>query len=204
MIKIVYRVIDKLSGFKRILDTCYYKSLLSQNNVICDKKKINIFGSCQLSFAPKSHVKLGDGFVVRGGTKSTIEFGAGSKIVVIDNASLSIGNNSGISNTIIHCHEKIEIGDNVNIGAGCLIMDTNFHSTDWKVRRDREIDATAGKTKPIHIGDDVFIGARRIICKGVTIGNKSIVAAGSVVVSNIGEGEIWGGNPAVFLKKISL
>jgi acetyltransferase-like isoleucine patch superfamily enzyme len=48
----------------------------------------------------------------------------------------------------------------------------------------------------------VFIGARCIILKGVTIGEKSIVAAGSVVTKNIPEGEVWGGNPAKFIKKI--
>lgn len=58
------------------------------------------------------------------------------------------------------------------------------------------------KHAPIKIEDDVFIGARTIITKGVTIGAKSIVAAGSVVVCNIPSGEIWGGNPAKFIMKI--
>ena len=125
-----------------------------------------------------------------------------SHIVVCQNAVLSIGNNSGITSTAIYCAEKIEIGNYVNIGAGCLIMDINFHSTNWEIRMDRKKDIINAKTAPVKIDDFVFIGARSIICKGVHIGEKSLVAAGSVVVKDIPAGELWGGNPAKFIKKI--
>lgn len=125
-----------------------------------------------------------------------------SHIVVCQNAVLSIGNNSGITSTAIYCAEKIEIGNYVNIGAGCLVMDTNFHSTNWEIRMDRKKDIINTKTAPVKIDDFVFIGARSIICKGVHIDEKSLVAAGSVVVKDIPAGELWGGNPAKFIKKI--
>lgn len=125
-----------------------------------------------------------------------------SHIVVCKNAILSIGSNSGITSTAIYCAEKIEIGNYVNIGAGCLVMDTNFHSTNWMIRMDRKRDIINAKTAPVKIDDFVFIGARSIICKGVHIGEKSLVAAGSVVVKDIPAGELWGGNPAKFIKKI--
>ena len=57
--------------------------------------------------------------------------------------------------------------------------------------------------KPVVIEDDVFVGTHCIICKGVRIGNRSIVAAGSVVVKDIPNGEVWGGNPAKFIRKIA-
>ena len=125
-----------------------------------------------------------------------------SHIVVCQDAILSIGSNSGITSTVIYCAEKIEIGNYVNIGAGCLVMDTNFHSTNWMIRMDRKRDIINAKTAPVKIDDFVFIGARSIICKGVHIGEKSLVAAGSVVVKDIPAGELWGGNPAKFIKKI--
>jgi len=92
----------------------------------------------------------------------------------------------------------------VNIGAGCLIFDSNFHCPDWRIRGsgNREEDVNSAKTASVYIGNYVFIGARCIICKGVHIGDKSIVAAGSVVVKDIPAGEIWGGNPAHFIKRI--
>lgn len=55
-------------------------------------------------------------------------------------------------------------------------------------------------TKPIVVGDDVFIGVRSLIMPGVTIGNRCIIAAGSVVTKNVPSGEVWGGVPAKFIK----
>lgn len=125
-----------------------------------------------------------------------------TQIVVQEKGELSFGNFSGISSTSIYCKEKITIGNHVNIGAGCLIMDSNFHSLDWELRSNRETDCINAQNAPVHIEDYAFIGARSIICKGVTIGQRSIVAAGSVVVTDIPSDQIWGGNPATFIKMI--
>ena len=126
-----------------------------------------------------------------------------SQISVRKGAKLSFGKFSGISSTAIACTNEITIGNYVNIGAGCLIMDSNFHNLDWKIRMDRTTDWKTAKSAPIHIGDCAFIGARSIICKGVTIGDHAIVAAGSVVIKDIPADEIWGGNPAKFIAKIT-
>ena len=125
-----------------------------------------------------------------------------SHITVCENATLTFGNNSGISSTSIYCAERIEIGDYVNIGAGCFIMDTNFHSINWRHRKDRSLDIANAKSAPVKIDDFVFVGARSIICKGVHIGEHSIISAGSVVVKDVQSNEVWGGNPAVFIKAI--
>ena len=69
---------------------------------------------------------------------------------------LTIGVNSGISNVVIHCHNKIEIGDYVNIGDGVMIFDTNFHSTSWTDRADRGVDIKKAISKPIYIKDYAF------------------------------------------------
>ena len=81
-------------------------------------------------------------------------------------------------------------------------MDSNFHSINWIERQNPELDKQNAKSEEINIGNNVFIGARSIICKGVNIGDRSIVAAGSVVVRSIPANEIWGGNPAKFIKKL--
>lgn len=80
-----------------------------------------------------------------------------------------------------------------------MIFDTDFHPLDALKRR---IGFEGMKSKPVTIEDDAFIGAHCVICKGVTIGSRSIVAAGSVVVKDIPRNEIWGGNPARFIRKI--
>ena len=118
-----------------------------------------------------------------------------------DGARLSIGYHVGMTNTIIQCHKEIVIGDFVNIGAGTMIFDTDFHSLDWEDRATGK-DIVNKKCKSVVIGNYSFVGASCIILKGVSIGEKSIVGAGSVVASSIPSGEIWAGNPARFNKKI--
>ena len=68
---------------------------------------------------------------------------------------------------------------------------------------DRMTDWKTAQSAPIYIGNYAFIGARSIICKGVTIGEHAIIAAGSVVVKDIPADEIWGGNPAKFISKVT-
>lgn len=166
-------------------------------------KNIQFHGRCILQLKKGCSIHIGDNFHCNSGIENAIDTTICSKIVVYKGASLTIGNMSGISNTTIQCKNKILIKNFVNIGAGSLLMDTNFHSTSWIVRKNRN-DGEKATSAPIVINDYVFIGARSIICKGVTIGEKSIIAAGSVVVKNIPAGEIWGGNPAKFIKKVNL
>lgn len=59
------------------------------------------------------------------------------------------------------------------------------------------------KTAPIVIEDYVFVGAKSIILKGVTIGEKSVIAAGSVVVDDIPANCIAGGNPCKVIKYLN-
>ena len=53
----------------------------------------------------------------------------------------------------------------------------------------------------MHIGSDCWIGVGSTILKGVNIGDGSVIAAGSIVTKSIPSFEIWGGNPAKFIKK---
>ena len=83
----------------------------------------------------------------------------------------------------------------MKIGGNVRIYDHDFHSLDFQTRRGAE-DQLQIQTRPVEIGDDVFIGANAIILKGVTIGARAVIGAGSVVSRNIGPDEIWAGNPA--------
>lgn len=115
-------------------------------------------------------------------------------------AELTIGNHVGISGTAIMCNQKITIGDNVQIGSGCCIYDTDFHSTDYTMRRSVSTDIP--RESPVEIGNDVFIGARSMILKGVHIGKGAVIGAGSVVTKDIPEFEIWAGNPAILVRRL--
>ena len=108
---------------------------------------------------------------------------------------LEIGDDVGMSGTAISCRERVTIGNRVLLGGGVKIMDSDAHSLDYEKRgKGHQIDIPV--SKPVTIGDDVFVGANAMILKGVTIGQRAIIGAGSVVTKNVPAGEIWAGNPA--------
>ena len=59
------------------------------------------------------------------------------------------------------------------------------------------------KTAPVKIGDNVWIGMNAVILKGVTIGENSVVAAGSVVTKSVPPNAVVAGNPAVAVKSFN-
>lgn len=87
------------------------------------------------------------------------------------------------------------------LGGGTCIIDTDFHPVEWKQRRKLEL-RVKGKISSINIGKDVFIGTNCVILKGVSIGDRSVIAAGSVVVKDIPSDVIAGGNPCKVIKSI--
>lgn len=123
-------------------------------------------------------------------------------IVCYQDAEIIIGDESGLSNCCLVSKSKIVIGKRVLIGGSVKIYDTDFHSLNSSHWNDRYLDSLHTKSQPVYIEDNVFIGGHSIILKGVTIGHNSIVGAGSVVTKNIPEFQLWGGNPARFIKVI--
>lgn len=115
-------------------------------------------------------------------------------------ALIKIGNDVGLTGTMIVAAESILIGDRVLIGANSTIVDTDFHPIDWI---ERQKNPEKGKTAPIVIEDDVFIGMNCIILKGVRIGKGSVIGAGSVVACDIPEFSIAAGNPVFIIHKNS-
>ncbi|MBQ0075133.1 MAG: acyltransferase [Prevotella sp.] len=201
----MYKIVSQIFLLIKVLHykfwNWYSKEYMRRRGVKFDKSSVQFKGRCYLDISTTSQVRISKGFVCNSGLDFGIE-NVESKIKVKENASLSIGTNSGMSSSVIGCYNKIVIGCNVIIGGGTRIVDSNFHSLEWKIRQDRNIDCKQAKTAPIIIGNDVFIGARCIIGKGVTIGNRSIIAAGSVVVKDIPEDCIAGGNPCKVIKSL--
>lgn len=107
---------------------------------------------------------------------------------------IEIGERTGISGAAICAAVSVSIGRNCNIGADCMIFDTDFHNR--VPERRREAPEWEKISRPVVICDDVFLGARVIVCKGVTIGHGAIVAAGSVVTRDVAPLTVWGGAPA--------
>ncbi len=210
MLKTVIYLIGRLYCFfsKKLNDVFWHEYLLAFCSIrkeieVSNTGKLRFNGKTILSVEPGSRVVLGDNVVINS-SYHTISPSV-SKIYVYKGGCLTIGSNTGLSSTAIICNERITLGSNVNIGAGCLILDSNMHSTDWRVRSNRLLDSSRNATKaPITIMNNVFIGARCIICKGVTIGENTMIAAGSVVVKDIPANCIAGGNPCKVIKYIDV
>lgn len=144
-------------------------------------------------------ITIGANSVLHSGRKANV-LGEAMCFEIYPGASLQIGNGVNMSNVKIRCEKEITIDNDVMLGGGVTLLDSNCHSLDFKERmfiKNGEIIISA----PIHIKRGAFIGTNALILKGVTIGEESIVAAGSVVTKDIPDGEIWGGNPAKRIKE---
>ena len=177
--------------------------ILIGNNV--DYKKFVSNGIPFVSVARKGKCVIGDNFSMNNKLSGNPIGRVQRCILFVDNgAELIIGNNVGMSSTALVAKTSIRIGDNVKIGGGVCIYDTDFHSLDPEIRKDKALDRISMNNKPVVIGDNVFIGAHSTILKGVTVGNNAIIGACSVVTRSIPENEIWAGNPAKFIKKVNI
>ncbi len=140
----------------------------------------------------------------------------GSLVCESRHAVISIGNKTFIgSGTQIIAAQSIHIGNNVLIAGQVIIQDHDSHSLDAEKRKfdvEYALARHVGKPvsnkswddvarKDIRIEDNSWIGTRAIILKGVTVGENSIVAAGSVVTKNVPPNVIAAGNPARIVKE---
>jgi maltose O-acetyltransferase len=129
----------------------------------------------------------------------------------------SCGRNASISpKAVIWPESCLEIGDNVHVGAFTAILagggvsigsDTMVSSNCSIMSVTHAVDsrARAGEIhKPVRIGRNVWIGAGAVILPGVTIGDHSVIGAGSVVTRSVPPMQVYAGNPARFMREVRL
>jgi acetyltransferase-like isoleucine patch superfamily enzyme len=119
--------------------------------------------------------------------------------------SLEIGDDSVLVGPVFMCAGRIQLGQRVIVSYGVTIADSDFHPLDPAERR---LDAIANApfgdrshrpniiTRPVIIGDDVWVGIGAIILKGVNIGQGARIGAGAVVSRDVPAGTEVEGNPA--------
>ncbi|MFF5013624.1 DapH/DapD/GlmU-related protein [Streptomyces sp. NPDC001165] len=117
-------------------------------------------------------------------------------------ATIRIGPDTGLSGATVCAATGVDIGARVLVGADVLIADTDFHPVDLCPRR--RAPESGARSDSVHIGDDVFLGARTIVLKGVTIGDGTVVGAGSVVSSPLPDHVVAAGNPCRVLRPLRL
>lgn len=148
-----------------------------------------------------ARITIGDNFYLSSGNGvNPIASNLQADVYVEPGATLTIGNNVGMSSTRLWIHESARIGNNVKIGGCVLITDTDAHPMDYMARRSSN---EGTKSAPVVIEDDVWIGAHCIILKGVTIGARSVIGAGSVVTKSIPADCVAAGNPCKVIKLLN-
>lgn len=146
---------------------------------------------------------IGEGFYMSNGSKQNpLNKDIRGAFHVNDNALLEIGDGVGMSSTTVWCHSCIIIKNHVCIGANTVLIDSDCHSLDYIHRRSFTIDQLHKKCAPIVVEDNVLIGANCIVLKGVTIGARSVVGAGSVVTRSVPPDSVVAGNPAKVVKPL--
>jgi len=108
-------------------------------------------------------------------------------------AVIEFGDRVLLTRTRLGCQNRIEVGDDAGL-AECWIMDTDFHSV--QAGGDGPRYNTGGRSKPIVIGPNVWVGQAAMVLKGVQIGANAIVGAAAVVAHNVPQNAVVFGNPA--------
>ena len=188
------------------LASLFYSPFKIRDYLFCCSKGIHYHSSWQFAGLPlvqlrsRNSLAIGIGFRCVSRSRSNT-IGVPRRVIIktlTPTARIMIAKNVGISGSVISSKKSITIGNDVLIGSGCLITDSDAHPLSYEDRlADRE-PAMA----PVVIEDGVFIGARSIILKGVTIGRGSVIGAGSVVSRDVPPGVIVAGNPARVIRPI--
>ena len=166
-------------------------------------KNMRVYNRLYLKKYSHSTFSVGDNLLIcRGEGINPICKNIKGSIFVNTNAKLLIGNNVGMSSPCIWCDNNIVIGNNVKLGGLVTLLDTDCHSLDYLNRRNTIKDVQNTKTSPVIIEDDVLIGANSIVLKGVRIGARTIVGAGSIVSSNLPPDCIAAGNPCKVIRDL--
>ena len=174
-----------------------------------------------------ANVQFGEGFYcetaqifrhLRNKKSGAVVFGnyvscyAGCSFSIGENGQCTVGDFTLLNGALIMAEEKIEIGSHCLISWNIGIADSDFHPLE---PAQRLIDAQALapyfkdrpprpklKTAPVKIADNVWVGMNAVILKGVTIGENSVVAAGSVVTKSVPPSTVVAGNPAVIVRQL--
>ena len=153
---------------------------------------------------PHSRITLGRGCTIWSDYRSN-NVGSMSRsrlCTMTPTACIQIGDRVGMSAVTLTAHKQITIGDDTQIGAGSVIIDSDFHDLTTSDPTTRH--SALGPIRPVTIGRNVFVGTRCLILKGVSIGDNAVIGAGSVVTHDIPAGAIAAGNPCQIIKHQTL
>jgi acetyltransferase-like isoleucine patch superfamily enzyme len=193
--------IDKVRMWKRSAHLKHLHEIATIGRYFCERQYNRMEGyHCVIhNINTKNAVRIGD-YVKINGT-----------LCCNKNGQIEIGDHTVIrEDAFISSDNKVTIGKYCFISKEVYIYDNNGHPILPELRQVQSenlhavsIDTYDSDNSPVVVENNVTIGIRSIILKGVTIGKGSYIGAGSVVVKDVPAGTIAAGNPAKVVKKIS-
>jgi len=160
-----------------------------------------LYGVPLVVHAPGSRIVLGSRVALCSSSRHN-PVGVNHPVILRTNrpgAVIEIGSDTGLSGATISAARLVRIGRECLIGSNVVITDCDFHAVAPHHRRHTTDEAAIG-CAPVVIGDNVWLGMNVTVLKGVTIGDNTVVAAGSVVVRPLPANCVAGGNPARVLR----
>lgn len=164
---------------------------------------LQVVGVPKLVIESNTSVTIGNNCVLTSGGVNVLCAGRKTVICCRKGATITIGDHCGFSSTVFNIRKSLTIGNNVLVGGNVVFMDSDAHSLDWRIRRDWRLDGKNHKDKEIVVGDDVLIGMDCTVLKGVHIGSRTVIGAGSLVTKDIPDDCIAAGRPAKVIRYIS-
>jgi len=192
----IYFIPRMLGAWSLVFHRLVYKGFVIGKNAKC-------WGSVLIAKTPGSFIAIGDdAHIVSDVLRAGIATYSKLKLQAFNNAKIIIGDGVGLIGTSITCRTtSIDVDNGTIIGPNVIIVDSDFHRI-WPPQ-DRTHNMGYENDKCVKICKNVWIGMNSLVLKGVTIGENSIIAAGSVVVRDIPANVVAGGNPAKVIKKLS-
>ena len=188
-----------LLGFLHRIVSCWFWTLVARTRLLALGAKVGrrlrVTGPLLLRLHPQGVLIIGDDCTLRAGFARNPVGGASRLVLWVGkSATLSIGDNVGISNATLVAMTDLQISDDVRIGGSSCVYDTDFHSLEMAGRLSKP--DTGVRLSPVILRRGAFVGGHAILLKGSSLGEGAILGAGSVLTGTVPAGEIWAGNPA--------
>ena len=200
--RIIYGIYHRLRRYEDSLMRCIYRLRAHWRSNLCHGTldwPNSTAAAVPVRVDGAGHVSLGERVIL--GFRPAPCIGSGEILLQARgrDSRISIGARSATNNNVsIVAMQSITIGEDCRIGDLVTILDCDFHEINPATR-----GRSPGKTSPIKIGSNVWLGSRVMVLKGVTIGDNTVVAAASVVTKSLPPNIVAAGIPAVPVRKLS-
>jgi len=179
----------------RLLQNYYRYSFLSHCQFV--GKDLLVRGPYRLRNAGR--IEVGESCIIDSSKESPVRLDVGNRAI------LKIGNGVYLNEGVyVLCNIAVTIGNRCLIASDVVILDDDGHPVDWRARHDHwPVGPEDRIGAPVIIDDNVWIGTRAIILKGVHIGSGSVIGAGAVVTHDVPPAVVAAGVPARVIKELN-